>query len=151
MVSPPQAKHWLSDTSLKQGIASIEATGSFCGIDWGGYSHQICVLVTRAVEVRHHKITHTVDGLAALVALRTSIAGPVRIAIERVEGLLVECLQQWCDAETYCVSTKYRTVHENDIGWRQPSPTSSMRTFWRTPRFTPKSGQWLRGHGGRCQ
>lgn len=91
---------------MEQGIASIEATGSFCGIDWGGYSHQICVVDTRGAEVGHHKITHTVDGLAALVALIASIAGPVRIAIERAEGLLVEYLQQYCDAEIYCVSTK---------------------------------------------
>ena len=91
---------------MEQGIASIEATGSFCGIDWGGYSHQICVLDARGAEVGHHKITHTVDGLAALVALIASIAGPVRIAIERAEGLLVEYLQQCCDAEIYCVSPK---------------------------------------------
>lgn len=91
---------------MEQSIASIEATGSFCGIDWGGYSHQICVLDARGVEVGHHKITHTVDGLAALVALIASIAGPVRIAIERAEGLLVEYLQQCCDAEIYCMSPK---------------------------------------------
>nr|WP_218681167.1 transposase [Rhodococcus qingshengii] len=91
---------------MEQGIASIEATGSFCGIDWGGCNHQVCVLDARGVEVGQDKITHTVDGLAALVALIASIAGPVRIAIERAEGLLVEYLQQCCDAEIYCVSTK---------------------------------------------
>jgi transposase len=80
--------------------------GFWCGIDWCGRFHHVCVLDDDGQQLVSRKITHTVDGLSALVTLIASLAGSVRIAIERAEGLLVEHLQQHCDAEIYCVSPK---------------------------------------------
>jgi transposase len=78
----------------------------WCGIDWGGRFHYLCVLDDNGQQLVSRKIAHTVDGLAALVEVIAALAGSVRIAIERAEGLLVEYLQQHCDAEIYCVSPK---------------------------------------------
>lgn len=91
---------------MEQNIASPDGAGSFCGIDWGGRSHHLWVLDPRGTRIVSRKVAHTVDGLAIMVGLITGLAGPVRIAIERAEGLLVEYLQQHCDAEIYCVSPK---------------------------------------------
>lgn len=78
----------------------------WCGIDWGGRFHQVCVLDDTGRQLVSRKIAHTVEGLAALVAMIASLSGAVRIAIERAEGLLVEHLQEYCDTEIYCVSPK---------------------------------------------
>ncbi len=83
------------------------ASRFWCGIDWGGgCSHHLCVLDDNGHQLLSRKIAHTVDGLMALVEVIASLAGSVRIAIERAEGLLVEHLQQHCGAEIYCVSPK---------------------------------------------
>ncbi|MGB0436049.1 MAG: IS110 family transposase [Mycobacterium sp.] len=78
----------------------------WCGIDWGGRFHHVCVLDHDGQQLVSRKIAHTVDGISVLVELIASLTGSVRIAIERAEGLLVEHLQQHCDAEIYCVSPK---------------------------------------------
>ncbi|ULP39460.1 IS110 family transposase (plasmid) [Mycolicibacterium rufum] len=82
------------------------ASRFWCGIDWGGRSHYLCVLDDRGGQLLSRKIAHTVDGLTILVEVIASLTGSVRIAIERAEGLLVEHLQQHCSAEIYCVSPK---------------------------------------------
>lgn len=78
----------------------------WCDIDRGGRSHHLCVLDDNGHQLLSRKIAHTVDGLMALVEVIAALAGSVRIAIERAKGLLVEHLQQRCDAEIYCVSPK---------------------------------------------
>ena len=78
----------------------------WCGIDWGGRFHHVCVLDDDGQQLLSRRIAHTVDGLSALVAMIAALTGSVRIAIERAEGLLVEHLQLYCDAEIYCVSPK---------------------------------------------
>lgn len=78
----------------------------WCGIDWGGRFHHLCILDDDGQQLLSRKLAHTVDGLGALVAMIASVTGSVRIAIERAEGLLVEHLQRHCDAEIYCVSPK---------------------------------------------
>ena len=78
----------------------------FCGIDWGGRFHHLCILDASGEQLLSRKIAHTVDGLMALLEVIASLGGSVRIAIERAEGLLVEHLQQHCVAEIYCVSPK---------------------------------------------
>lgn len=78
----------------------------WCGIDWGGSFHHLCVLGDDGHQLLSRKIAHTVDGLSALITMIASLAGSVRIAIERAEGLLVEHLQHHCAAEIYCVSPK---------------------------------------------
>jgi transposase len=78
----------------------------WCGIDWGGRFHHVCVLDDGGQQLLSRKLAHTVDGLRDLVAIIASLTGAVRIAIERAEGLLVEYLQHHCDAEIYCVSPK---------------------------------------------
>lgn len=91
---------------MEHSIASLDQAGSFCGIDWGGRHHHLWILDARGTRIVSHKIAHTVEGLATLVAMIAALTGPVRIAIERAEGLLVEHLQHHCDAEIYCVSPK---------------------------------------------
>jgi transposase len=104
---------------MKQNSAG-EGSRFWCGIDWGGRSHHLCVLDDCGGQLLSRKIAHTVDGLMTLVEVITSLAGLVRIAIERAEGLLVEYLQHQCDAEIYCVSTKISArARENGIEWRQ--------------------------------
>ncbi|BCO33681.1 IS110 family transposase [Mycobacterium heckeshornense] len=87
--------------------STLQRPNSFwCGIDWGGRFHHLCVLDGTGQQLLSRKVAHTVDGLAVLVGLIASFTGAVRIAIERAEGLLVEYLQHHCDAEIYCVSPK---------------------------------------------
>ncbi|MBZ4510955.1 IS110 family transposase [Mycobacterium avium subsp. hominissuis] len=83
-----------------------QCDGFWCGIDWGGRFHYVCVLDDNGKTLISRKIAHTVEGLTTLVGVIAALAGSVRIAIERAEGLLVEYLQNHCDAEIYCVSPK---------------------------------------------
>ncbi|MCA4726607.1 IS110 family transposase [Mycolicibacterium fortuitum] len=80
--------------------------GFWCGIDWGGRFHHLCILDDDGQQLHSRKIAHTVEGLGVLIAMITSLTGAVRFAIERAEGLLIEHLQHHCDAEIYCVSPK---------------------------------------------
>jgi hypothetical protein len=91
---------------VEHSIALLDEGGSSCGIDWGGRSHHLWILDARGSQIVSRKIAHIVEGLATLVSVIAALAGPVRIAIERAQGLLVELLQQHCDAEIYCVSAK---------------------------------------------
>lgn len=54
----------------------------WCGIDWGGRFHHVCVLDDSGQQLISRTITHTVDGLNALIAMIASLAGAVHIAIE---------------------------------------------------------------------
>ncbi|PKZ64163.1 hypothetical protein CYJ73_18635 [Gordonia terrae] len=92
--------------AMEHSIASLDEVGSFCGIDWGGRHHHLWIIDARGTKILSRKVAHTVEGLATLVAVIATLAAPVRIAIERAEGLLVEHLQHHCDAELYCVSPK---------------------------------------------
>ena len=91
---------------MNQGNPSGLHARFWCGIDWGGRFHHVCVLDDDGQQLLSRRIAHTVDGLSALVAMIAALTGSVRIAIERAEGLLVEHLQLYCDAEIYCVSPK---------------------------------------------
>ncbi len=91
---------------MNQGSPHRQREGLWCGIDWGGRCHHVCVLDDDGQKLISRQIAHTVEGLTTLVAVLASLAGAVRIAIERAEGLLVEYLQHHCDAEIYCVSPK---------------------------------------------
>ncbi len=77
----------------------------FVGIDWGGSFHQVCVVDERGQVQQRHRINHDVAGLAELERLLTSQPGPVRVAIERAEGLLVEHLHT-IGVTVFCVSPK---------------------------------------------
>ena len=82
-------------------------TNFWCGIDWGGRFHYLCILDDGGNKIGGRKIEHTVEGLATLAAMLAALTGLVRIAIERAEGILVEYLQNQCgNAEIYCVSPK---------------------------------------------
>ena len=88
-------------------IDSEPATGVFVGIDWGGSHHQVCVVDDAGTIRAQHTVEHTVPGHHVLDELlqqcRTS--GPVRVAIERAEGVLVEHLLARGE-RVYCISPK---------------------------------------------
>jgi transposase len=87
------------------GAPGTDQTSTFVGIDWGGSFHQVCVLNGTGTVVTRRRIHHTVEGLAELDELVSSLPGPVRVAIERAEGLLVEHLHG-LDVAVFCVSPK---------------------------------------------
>ncbi|MGB8384057.1 MAG: IS110 family transposase [Dermatophilaceae bacterium] len=79
--------------------------GSFVGIDWGGEYHQICVVDQPGRVVTNRQVRHDRTGLTDIARSLASASKPVRVAIERGEGLLVEHLQA-CGVPVYCVSPK---------------------------------------------
>lgn len=79
--------------------------GSFVGIDWGGEHHQVCIVDQYGRVVRQRRIGHDQRGLAEIEKNLGIAERPVRVAIERGEGLLVEHLQTLA-VPVYCVSPK---------------------------------------------
>jgi transposase len=65
----------------------------FAGIDWGGEHHQLCVVDTAGRRLVERRIRHDVAGLAGLDGELAGFGASVPVAVERVEGLLVEHLQ----------------------------------------------------------
>ncbi len=63
----------------------------FVGIDWADQHHDICVLAEHGRTVSRFKITHDLTGFQNLDAVLRSLT-PVRISIERPDGLLVDYL-----------------------------------------------------------
>jgi transposase len=68
----------------------------FAGVDWGSLTHAICVINERGERVLDFEVEHDASGLTALVARlrKVSPAAPLRIAIERPSGLLVDTLME---------------------------------------------------------
>jgi len=64
----------------------------FAGVDWGGSFHQLCVLTATGAVVVQQRIEHDVVGLRLLGSKLVELGEPVKVAIERAEGLLVEFL-----------------------------------------------------------
>lgn len=64
----------------------------FCGIDWGGAHHQLCVLDADGLPRLSRRFTHDRAGLDALRATLAGFGSALPIAVERSEGLLVEYL-----------------------------------------------------------
>lgn len=80
--------------------------GIFLGIDWGGTDHQLCAVDEYGETLLNRRIPHTTEGLAVLDTVLTDCDDrPLRAAIERGEGLLVEHLQQR-GVQLYCISPK---------------------------------------------
>ena len=76
----------------------------FAGIDWGGASHQLCVIDAAGQVLLQRRVRHDVPGLAELDELLARWPN-MKVAIERGEGLLVEHLQQH-GLPVYCISPK---------------------------------------------
>ncbi|MEV0407278.1 IS110 family transposase [Actinoallomurus sp. NPDC050550] len=83
---------------------SPAAEPAFAGIDWGGASHQLCVVDAAGQVLEQRRIRHDVAGLAELDEQLARRSG-IKVAIERGEGLLVEHLQQR-GLQVYCISPK---------------------------------------------
>lgn len=80
--------------------------GIFLGIDWGGTDHQLCAVDEYGETLWKRRIAHTTEGMEVLdTVLNDCNDRPLRAAIERGEGLLVEHLQQRGVA-LYCISPK---------------------------------------------
>jgi transposase len=85
---------------------SAPSAGTFAGVDWGASFHQLCLL-DAAGEVRaQRRIRHDVDGFTQLDGLLREAAAPVRVAVERADGLLVEHLLELIPRGIYSVSPK---------------------------------------------
>ena len=66
----------------------------FAGVDWGGHRHQLAVVDDVGGVVVNRRFAHDRAGVDEMVAvLRSHGAGPIPVAIERCEGILVEALQ----------------------------------------------------------
>jgi transposase len=87
-------------------VASRSAEGTFAGVDWGGRHHEICLIDPAGQVRRRLRVRHDVEGLATLERTLGQAPGPVRIAIERAEGLLVEHLLELPGIAVFCVSPK---------------------------------------------
>ena len=90
---------------MHMAIASPPVEHTFAGIDWGGSFHQLCLLNPDGTLHLQRKISHDVAGFAELDRFLTSTPLPVKIAIERGEGILVEHLLE-LGATVYCISPK---------------------------------------------
>jgi len=90
---------------MAQIIGSSGAIEAFAGIDWGGSSHELCVVDATGQVITRKRIAHDVAGFAELDTILTRLPGRLRIAIERADGVLVEHLQH-AGFEVYCVSPK---------------------------------------------
>lgn len=67
---------------------------TFAGIDWGSAAHAVCLLNEQGQSVAHFEVEHTAQGLVELIGRLRKRAGaePLRVAIERPSGLLVDAL-----------------------------------------------------------
>jgi transposase len=83
---------------------SPSAEPVFAGIDWGGASHQLCIVDTVGQVLVQQRVGHDVPGLTELDD-QFARWPDVMVAIERGEGLLVEHLQQR-GLPVYCISPK---------------------------------------------
>jgi transposase len=61
------------------------------GIDWASEEHALCVVEETGESVAGELFSHEESGVRALVA-RMRVLGVCRVAIERPDGLLVDCL-----------------------------------------------------------
>src|SRR5438309_936826 len=71
-----------------------DAMRFFVGIDWATQAHAVCILDQTGRIHWQGSVPHTADGLAALLARlrRVRQRGPLRVALERPSGLLVDTL-----------------------------------------------------------
>jgi transposase len=76
------------------------------GIDWGGDFHQVCLVDPGGRVLRQQRVRHDTAGLAVLAETLATGGGPVRAAIERAEGLLVDYLHTLAGVQVYCISPK---------------------------------------------
>lgn len=68
--------------------------GMFAGIDWGSSAHAICVVNERGQSIADFEVKHDAVGLTELIKRlrKLAVTEPLRIAIERPSGLLVDTL-----------------------------------------------------------
>ncbi len=86
-------------------ITSPPAEHIYAGIDWGGSFHQLCLLSPDGKILMQRRISHDLAGVSELDHLLTGQMLPVKVVIERAEGLLVEHLHT-LELPIYCVSPK---------------------------------------------
>jgi transposase len=86
-------------------VTSPPVEHTFAGVDWGGSFHQLCLLDPDGTVRLQRKIPHDVAGFVELGRLLTNTPLPVKVAIERAEGILVEHLLD-LGVAVYCVSPK---------------------------------------------
>src|SRR5512135_1364077 len=87
-------------------VASCPTAGTFVGIDWGGSHHQVCLLDPTGELLGQRRLAHDRDGFAVLDRVLSAAPAPVRVALERAEGLLVEHLQDLGIGDVYPVSPR---------------------------------------------
>jgi transposase len=68
--------------------------GMFAGIDWGSGAHAVCLINERGEGVAHFEVKHDAMGLTELIQRLRKLTPtePLRIAIERPSGLLIDVL-----------------------------------------------------------
>lgn len=66
----------------------------FVGVDWASQAHAVCVIDEAGSRRWQAPVAHTAEGLAELLGhlRRFRARGPVRVALERPSGLLVDTL-----------------------------------------------------------
>src|SRR5512135_439882 len=87
-------------------VASCPTAGTFVGIDWGGSHHQVCLLDPTGELLGQRRLAHDRDGFAVLDRALSAAPAPVRVTLERAEGLLVEHLQDLGIGDVYPVSPR---------------------------------------------
>lgn len=93
----------------------------YAGLDWASAEHAVCLIDDRGTIVEQLTVEHTADGLAGLVRdleRHTVAAGsPIRIAIERPSGLVVDTL--------VAAGQPVVPIHPNVVKASRPRYTSS--------------------------
>jgi len=65
----------------------------YVGLDWASQEHAVCRINESGQVLDRFQAAHSAEGLAELVGrLRKHVNGPVRIAVERPSGLLIDTL-----------------------------------------------------------
>jgi transposase len=96
----------------------------FAGIDWASQAHAVCIIDARGAVVAEFEIAHDAKGLAELRRRLARFGSPLRIAIERPSGLLVDALVEAGHAVV--------PIHPNVVAAARPryraAPSKSDRT-----------------------
>lgn len=117
-----QAERAGGGTSFPEEVGAVQDV--FCGIDWGGYHHQLCAVDASGRRLVDRRVAHDRDGLEQLRKELSRLGATVPVAVERSEGILVESLLCW-GHPVYPVSPRiaarsrerYRVASSKDDGF----------------------------------
>src|SRR6266508_3692364 len=88
-----QAERAGGGTNFPEEVRAVQNV--FCGIDWGGYHHQLCAVDALGRRLVDRRVAHDREGLSQLRVELSRLGEVAPVAVERSEGILVESLLCW--------------------------------------------------------